>query len=172
MKETQLFKEFIPPNAKYLLLGGFTAAKKTNDNSYDWFYCTKRNQFWSIIEQVYQIKLETTEKKKKLFAKLGIAIADTIFQCERRHGNSSDSNLSNQVYNSVGVRKILRENEIEKILFTSRFAEKIYRRHFSRVMEEYPSITLITLPSPSPRYAMLSKAEKMIVYKEELPLLN
>lgn len=169
MLETQLFDTFVPPNAGYLLLGGFTAAKKNNGDSYDWFYCSKRNQFWPIIEQVYNVELSSTDAKKNLFTKLGIAIADTIFQCKRQHGNSSDSNLANLIYNHSGISKVLNENNIEKILFSSRFAEKIYMRHFKELLAKYPSITLVTLPSPSPRYALLTKDEKVERYREELP---
>jgi len=35
----------------------------------------------------------------------------------------------------------------------------------------YPKIELITLPSPSPRYAILSKDEKGAIYAEILPKL-
>jgi hypothetical protein len=60
MIETHAFGNFIPLDAKYLILGSFTgkeAMRKNpaSDNSYDWFYGTKRNQFWSILESVYKI---------------------------------------------------------------------------------------------------------------------
>lgn len=169
MIETQLFEPFVPPNAKYLLLGGFTAAPKNNDQTYDWYYCSKRNQFWSIIEGVYQIELTNTAQKKKLFTDLGIAMADSILQCERKDGNSSDSNLANSTYNNEKIRVILEENDLERILFTSRFAEKIYRKHFKELIEEFSNIDLVTLLSSSPRYARMSKEEKTAKYRELLP---
>ncbi len=44
MIEEHPFGDFIPQNTQYLLLGSFTG--KITDNSYDWFYGTKRNLFW------------------------------------------------------------------------------------------------------------------------------
>ena len=84
MIETHAFGNFIPLNAKYLILGSFTGrqAVKGNsatDDSYDWFYATKRNQFWPILEEVYGIELRNKLSRQELFTKLGIAMADIIY---------------------------------------------------------------------------------------------
>ncbi len=167
--ETHAFGNFVPPNTKYLILGSFTARKNKGDDTYDWFYTTKRNQFWPILEEAYKIKLETKRVKQKLFTKLGIAIADIIHQCERKDGNSADNNLINIVYNTSEIQKILSGNEIKKILFSSRFVEKEFKKHFKELIEEFPNIDLVVLPSPSPRYAAMSKEEKIRQYKKLLP---
>ena len=169
MIETHPFGVFCPPNAKYLLLGSFTAKKKDGDDSYDWFYVTKRSQFWPIIETVYNVSLPDKKSKEDLFTKLKIAIADIIHQCERRDGNSLDSNLVNFVYNTPALKKLLKENKIEKILFSSRFVEKEFKKKFKDLMEQYLHLELITLPSPSPRYAAMSKQNKIKRYKEIFP---
>lgn len=169
MIETHPFGVFSPPNAKYLLLGSFTAKKPDNDDSYDWFYVTKRSQFWSIIESIYNVKLDNKRMKQDLFTKLGIAITDIIYQCERRDGNSLDANLINFVYNTSAIKKLLQENEIKKIFFSSRFVEKEFKKRFKELITEYPTIELITLPSPSPRYAAMSKQEKIKRYMEIFP---
>lgn len=169
MIETHPFGIFAPPRSKYLLLGSFTAVKK--DESYDWFYGSKRNQFWPMIEEVYNLELPIKAAREELFTKLSIAIADMIYQCERRDGNSLDSNLINFVYNTSGLVKLLKENNIEKIFFSSRFVEKEFKKHFKILIEEYPYIELITLPSPSPRYAAMSRSEKIRRYKEIFPKL-
>lgn len=171
MIETHPFPPFVPVKAKYLMLGSFTAKRGDEDELYDWFYVTKRNQFWPIIEQVYGIKLTDKQAKQKLFSDLGIAITDIIFQCERRDGNSLDANLINFVYNTPAITKMLRENKIEKIFFSSRFVEKEFRKRFKNLIAEFPEIELITLPSPSPRYAAMSRAEKVQKYKELFPRL-
>ena len=54
---THAFGDFIPDGAKYLLLGSFTANSLDIDPEYDWFYGSKRNQFWRIIEQTYNVTL-------------------------------------------------------------------------------------------------------------------
>ncbi len=170
--ETHPFGVFTPPKAKYLLLGSFTAIKKDGDESYDWFYSSKRNQFWPILEQVYDVKLENKKAKQDLFTRLSIAIADIIHQCERRDSSSLDTNLINFVYNISAIQKILRDNKIDKILFSSRFVENEYKKRFKELTEEFPNIELVTLPSPSPRYAAMSKKEKVRQYKKLFPKLG
>lgn len=111
MRLTHSFENFIPANIKYLLLGSFTANSLGVDPKYDWFYGSKRNQFWTIIEQVYNISLPDKDSRIKLFTKLSIGIADIIYQCERSKGNSLDNNLINIVYNPE-LENILSSNKI------------------------------------------------------------
>lgn len=176
MVETHAFGDFVPPNTRYLILGSFTgrqAVKGTTvtDDGYDWFYGTKRNQFWSILEGVYGIELRNKHSKQELFTKLGIAMADIIYQCERKEGNNLDSNLVNIVYNLEAIAEILENYQIEKILFSSRFVEGRFKKVFKDIINRHQSINLVTLPSPSPRYAQLSKEQKIQRYKELLPKL-
>lgn len=167
MIETHPFGIFCPPKAKYLLLGSFTAVKK--DDSYDWFYGSRRNQFWPIIEEVYKIKLPNKKSRQELFTKLSIAVADMIYQCERKDGNSLDSNLVNIVFNTDGLNKLFNENPLQKVFFSSRFVEKQFRKNFKEMLTKYQNIKFITLPSPSPRYASMSRDEKIRQYRETLP---
>jgi len=139
--EIHPFEAFVPPKARYLILGSFVS--NARDPSYDWYYSSKRNQFWPIIEKVYKTKLADKKAKQNLFRKLNIAITDIIVSCQRRDGNS-------------------KEDKIEKIYFTSRFVEKQFKKRFKT------DITLVTLPSPSPRYAKLSFNEKVRRYRNLL----
>lgn len=164
MLETHPYGSFVPSRARFLVLGSFTGKPAAG---YDWFYTTKRNQFWPILENVYGLKLDNKKSKQKLFTKLRIAITDIIYQCEREKGTNLDTNLINIIYNIPAIEKILSQNKIERIYFSSRFVEGKFKKIFKDV-----SIELITLPSPSPRYATMSKAEKIARYKELLPRLQ
>ncbi len=156
--ETHPFGSFVPDNTKYLLVGSFTCKE-----AHGWFYGTKRNQFWPILRSVYNLPLDSTSAKQDLFIKLGMAITDIIYQCERSKGTNLDSNLINIVWNIPGIQKIFSQNKIEKIYFSSRFVEIKFKRFFSTKAE------LITLPSPSPRYAKLSLPQKTEVCRQLLP---
>jgi hypoxanthine-DNA glycosylase len=169
MIEIHPFGDYVPDNARYLLLGSFIAKKAPNDAQYDWYYSSKRNQFWPILEIVYDRELRDKASKERLLAEKRLAMSDIILQCERRDGNSLDANLINIVYNIEGITTVLRNNAIEKIFFTSRFVEQAFRKLFKDLMLELPQLELITLPSPSPRYARLTKQEKAAIYKELLP---
>lgn len=161
MLETHPFGNFVPKKAHYLILGSFTGKL---ESGYDWFYVSKRNQFWKIVEEVYGVNLPDRKSKQKLFSRIGIALADIIYSCERKQGTNLDANLVNITYNISGIRKLLNRGTIKKIFFSSRFVETKFRRLFKNVSQE-----LSTLPSPSPRYAKLSLSQKVKIYKRLLP---
>ncbi len=174
MIETHPFDLFIPANTKYLILGSFSGRQAVKGTAYtyeayDWYYGTKMNQFWPIMERVYGIPLKSRENKQELLESLGIGIADIISSCERKQGNNSDSNLINIVFACKDIQQIFANNNIEKVFFTSRFVEKKFKKVFNSIVEENPSTELITLPSPSPRYVRVSLEEKVRRYKEVLP---
>lgn len=164
--EIHPYKAFLPINAKYLLLGSFPG-KATPENN--WFYGSKRNQFWRILEEVYKTKLATIEEKKKLLENLNLAITDIILSCERKLNNNLDSNLTNIEFNIATINKIVEKHKIVKIYFSSRFVENHFKAKFRNLINKYPDIKLITLPSPSPRYARLTIEEKIKRYEELLP---
>jgi len=169
MIETHPFGSFVPQDAHYLILGSFTG--KLGDG-YDWFYCSKRNQFWPILEVVYGIKLQNKTEKQKLFNRLGVAITDIVLKCERKTNNNLDMNLTNIVYNTQAIVNILQKNKVKIIFFSSRFVEHLFKKQFKELVKFYSEVKLITLPSPSPRYATMSKLEKITRYKELLPRLK
>jgi hypoxanthine-DNA glycosylase len=174
MIETHPFGNFVPADAKYLILGSFTGKEAVKgapetDDAYDWFYGTKKNQFWPILKKVYNRELKDISAKQQLFTKLGIAITDIIVQCERKNDSNLDNNLINIAYNEEPIFQILKSHKIKKILFTSRFVEKKFKVVFKDIVENFSCIQYATLPSPSPRYALMSKEEKIQKYKELLP---
>lgn len=166
MIEVHPFGEFVPRNCRYLILGSFPGRIT------DWFYGSTRNQFWKILEEGYHLDLKTISDKKKLLTKLKIALGDVIYSCERKSGNNLDINLINIIYNQDGVKKVLNENGIEKIFFTSKFVEGKFKQHFKDIINLFPHIKLITLPSPSPRFAKLNRSQKVEIYKDLLPRLE
>ena len=105
-----------------------------------------------------------------MLSELGVAVADIILKCDRKNESSLDFNLTNIVYNIRGIEQILKKHKIQKIFFTSRFVEKKFRGQFKEVVGKFADIELVTLPSPSPRYAAVTKAEKIKRYKETLPI--
>ena len=166
--ETHPFGPFVPPKATVLIIGSFPGRDITqgNDATDTWFYGTSRNQFWDIISSVYGTELKTTKEKKQLFNKAGIAIADIFLTVRRRKENNSDTDLEVVTYNDKTLRKILEGTSFKNIFFTSKFVEK----HFLKI---FPAITDgECLPSPSPRYARMSKQQKIAYYKNKLPALG
>jgi len=108
----------------------------------------------------------------ELFTSLGMAMSDIIYQCERVKTSNLDIHLTNIVYAIDNISKILHENPIRKIIFTSLFTETKFHRVFKEIITKYPDIKLVTLPSPSPRYVQMTKKQKIKRYKELLPKLR
>lgn len=168
MIEKHPFGNFVPKKPKYLMLGSFVTKPS---NPYEWFYANGRNQFWPIMEEVYGSKFSTKEQQQNLFIQLEMALTDIILSCERKKNSNLDINLFNIVYNTKAITDIIDKHNIKKIFFTSRYVENLFRKHFKGLIEQHYKIELITLPSPSPRYAMMTETEKVAKYKELLPRL-
>jgi hypoxanthine-DNA glycosylase len=164
MIECHPFPPFIPEGCQRLIIGSFPGKDSTqNQNAEDWYYGSKRNQFWSIIEAVYKIKLETKKEKQALLAAHKIGMTDIIYSCERSRNSNLDSNLKNKTYNPK-LEQIISENSIKQLLFTGKGVLNEFKKHF-RVSEE---VELIALPSPSPAFMMMSFDEKVEKYKKIL----
>lgn len=162
--EVHPFGAFVPKRLKVLIVGSFPGKEQTQCevDASQWFYGAPRNQLWKILEIVYKTELKGRQQKQALFEKAGIGITDIIKTCVRRSGTNLDENLEIKEYNKETIAAIL-EQYRPKVLFTSRFVEK----EFKRLFPEYDNTDI--LPSPSPRYFRLSIADKAEVYKNKLP---
>lgn len=161
--ETHPHKVFVPPNAKVIIIGSFPGRGHSAESENEWFYESKRNQFWKIISAVYQTELKDVTQKKKLFREKGIAIGDLFYKVKRTKDNNSDSSLDVIEYNNMALSKIFKSNHFRSIFFTSKFIEKEFKKLFPAMKN------IASLPSPSPRVATISIDEKIKSYKMVLP---
>jgi len=165
MTEQHPFKPFAPVNSETLILGSFPGKESTQKlRDRDWFYCANRNQFWKIMELVYNKNLSSLDAKQQLLQENKVAITDIILSCERRGNNNKDTNLINKKYNRDAIYSILDSNPIKKILFTSKGVHQEFLENFNMQL----NIELIVLPSPSPIYRRLNLQDKAIEYKKHL----
>jgi hypoxanthine-DNA glycosylase len=166
MKEIQTHphKMFVPLNSTILILGTFPGKSNVQVEGKDeWFYSSKRNQFWSIIRSVYKEELKTTTEKKALFKRKGIAIGDIFLKIKRKENNNSDTSIEVIEYNDKEIEKALKENTFRSIYTTSQFVEK----EFKKLFPDWKNTE--ALPSPSPRHARMTLEEKIAYYKKKLP---
>lgn len=165
--ETHPFKDFVPNNIKYLLLGSFTAKDSKKGTKYEWYYSNGRNLFWKLIEEVYKTTLPDKKSKMALFEKLGIGITDIMYKAVRVNFTSLDKDLKVVEFNP-NIPNIL-SNNLTAVFFSSRFVENLFLKTFAEEIEKYPDTKFLYLPSPSPRYAAMSRQEKIAIYKQLLP---
>jgi len=158
MKCFHPFSPFIDEDSQLLILGSFPSIKSFEDNFY---YAHPKNQFWRLLSGVFDEKTPTTiEEKKAFLQKHHIALWDVVGSCTRE--NSLDSNLKDIQPNDI--EKLLKEfPNIQKIYFTSKTAQKIYKKNFSHV--KLPTSYLV---SPSPAYAVMNFEQKLEKWKETL----
>ncbi|MGN6531438.1 MAG: uracil-DNA glycosylase family protein [Ginsengibacter sp.] len=163
--ETHPYKAFIPKNVTAIIIGSFPGREVTHKvlTGDEWFYGAKRNQFWKIISGVYQTELITKAQKQDLFNKHGIGIVDIFLKIKRKENNNMDSNLEVIEFNDHAIKEILKNPNIKSIFFTSKFVEKAFLKLFPEIQIGQ------SLPSPSPRFARMSLAEKINYYKIKLP---
>jgi len=163
--ETHPFKAFIPENVTTIIVGSFPGREVTHKilSDDEWFYGSKRNQFWKIISGAYETDLSTKAQKQNLFKKHGIGIVDIFLKIKRKEDNNMDSNLEIVELNDKAIKIVLQNQNITSIFFTSKFVEKAFMKMFpeTKIGE--------CLPSPSPRYARMSLQEKINYYKSKLP---
>ena len=165
--EIHPFTAFVPREIKCLIVGSFPGREQTATipDETHWFYGAKRNQFWKILEEVYGVELKERKEKQKLFENVGIGITDIIKTCVRTKESNLDEHLQIIEYNDEVIKGILKSYH-PKVLFTSRFVE----REFKKLFPDYKNTHI--LPSPSPRYFKLSIKDKAAIYGQKLPQLK
>ena len=153
------FKPIIFSDSKILILGSFPSLKSFE---YGFYYAHPRNQFWSLLAEVFGEEISTKQAKTALCKKHHIALFDCAKSLKRDIGNSSDTNLKDIEANDF--KKLLSDYpNIETILFTGKKAEAIFNKSYKEL-----SIKKALLPSPSPAYASMSFEKKLQKYRELL----
>ena len=155
MLATHPFDAFVPKGAVVLILGSFPSLKSFENNFY---YAHPQNQFWKLLAAVYDEESpESIAAKGTFLDKHKIALWDMVQSCERE--NSLDSNLKKIAVNDIEAF-LQQYPTIEKICFTGKTAEKLYKQHF-----EHLTVPTFYLPSPSPAYRAMKFEEKLMEYR-------
>jgi len=154
-REFHPFAPFIFNDSKILILGTFPSIASFKEG---FFYMHPRNKFWYLLAKSFEKdEPKSLDEKKRFLIENKIALFDVIFSCKRR--NSLDSNLKEVELNDF-YSLLKRYPNIKAILFTSRKAEKLFKKNFE------VDLPLFYLPSPSPANARMNLEEKLKRWKE------
>ena len=157
MRYEHPFDPILFSDTKILILGTFPSL---DSFKYDFYYAHRRNQFWKILSEIYNMPAETKEERIALLKHAKTGLYDIVASCERQ--NSSDANLRNCTLTDIPA--ILKTHpNIELIAFTGKKAAELYHKVYSDL-----PIRTVTLPSPSPAYASMRYEEKLERYREVL----
>ena len=132
--------------SRILILGSFPSVKSRESA---FFYGHPQNRFWRVISAILDESTpQTTEEKKALLLRNGIAVWDVIASCDI--DGSSDSSIKGATANDISV--ILKSANIRAIFVNGKTAEKHYKKHVEPIVKR----TAICLPSTSPANAAAS----------------
>lgn len=151
------FKPIVFKNTKVLILGSFPSIQSFEKSFY---YAHPRNQFWKILQSVTGYPVNNRNQKIWLLKECRFGLWDMVRSCQR--DNSLDSSLENEAVNDIATF-LESHPSIEKIAFTGKKAEALFKMHFSHL-----DIETVYLPSPSSAYAKMRMEEKAKIYKEKL----
>jgi TDG/mug DNA glycosylase family protein len=158
------FEPIIFKTSKILILGTFPSIKSIENSFY---YSHPKNQFWDILNIVFNDKKPVNiEEKIKFLKKHKIALWDSICECKRKNGNSRDDNL--EILAPCDIESLLiKYPNIKKIAVTSRTAEKVIKKYFKNSSFSILHSPLY-LPSPSPLNARINLEKKAKIWKKLL----
>lgn len=153
------FPPLLDLNTRILFLGSFPSIASFEQAFY---YAHPRNTFWPILEEIFNVHLETNEAKKAFCFEQGIGLWDVIASCER--SNSSDTNLTNCIPNDF--EKLLCDYpNIRVLAFTGKKSHDLFMKYFKDL-----EIEKVLLPSTSPAHAAMSREKKQKIYTDFLSL--
>jgi hypoxanthine-DNA glycosylase len=168
--EIHPFGAFLPQNLSYLIVGTFPGKQYSQlpkeevlADPLAWSYAGK-NQFWRIMENIYEISLPDRKSKQLLFSQLGIGMMDLIYSCSRKNNTNLDNNLINITWNKAAFETFLQEKNDLKIFCTGKGVADILKKWFPEHEAQ-----IIALPSPSPIYASMKLEAKITFYKSVFP---
>ncbi|QNL22232.1 hypothetical protein HZR84_09875 [Hyphobacterium sp. CCMP332] len=142
LKSIHPYKPFIPVDSNKLIIGTIppprfcTQYKEIYKEDVNFYYGSRDNAFWPIIENVFDIELEYSNSKKAIserknfLTKHGIGISDIIDKCIHKNDSAADEDLTNIEHKDLG--ELLRKNpQISILIYTSEFVKKQMNLHFN-----------------------------------------
>ena len=141
-------------HSKTLILGSMPSITSRAKMKY---YGHPTNRFWSIMEQLYNCKIENWQK---FILDHNLALWDVIESCDI--DSSSDASIKNVKVNDI--EKILRETEIQNIFVLGKTAFNLYKKYV------YPKTKIEAICLSSPSSANASK--KLVNLVDEYKIIK
>lgn len=140
------FEPVFDSRSRVLILGTLPSVLSREANFY---YGHPQNRFWKVTAALTGKALpKTTDEKRQLLLKSGIAVWDVIAECDII--GSSDASIKNPVPTDLSV--ILRSADIRAIFANGATAARLYNKHQRSITGR----EIIALPSTSPANAAWS----------------
>lgn len=134
-------------NSKVLILGTLPSPKSREKMFY---YGHPQNRFWRVLSEILGEELpESPENKAAMLKRHGVALWDTISECDI--SGAADSSIKNAV--PADLSRIFDKADIKMIFTTGATAYKYYCKY----QRKNTGIDAVCLPSTSPANARWTK---------------
>jgi len=164
-----------PPNKMVFKNGGIVkyedGLKKVIDRNtvrFDFFYGSKQNRFWDLFIKSLNINinLENVEELKDWIKNNNWGLVDIVLKTSRKKDSPTDGDLIPIEWNIKLIEKIILENDIQSIYFTSSWVKK----HFNKKINEncHIKINKYLLISPSPLGLMRIPNDIINIYPKNI----
>ena len=132
--------------SKILILGSFPSVKSREAA---FFYGHPQNRFWPLLGRLLGCRIPAdTEGRRQLLLEKGVALWDTIEECDIV--GSSDSSIRSVT--PVDIMRVLNEAKIEAVCCNGAASYKLFMKYLYPVCKREP----VKLPSTSPANAAWS----------------
>ncbi len=159
MRVLHTLKPIFDENSKILILGSLPSVISREKNFY---YANPTNRFWMILENIFNVKLNTPEEKEKFLLKNNIALWDVIKSCDIK--GSSDSFIKDVKVNNI--KEIIKNSKIKYIFCTGKTSYNLFNKYIK------VNIPVSYLPSPSSANAKMKLNDLINEYKVIKKYLN
>lgn len=152
MREIHPYGEFVPKNARAMIIGSFPIGKFSNPKRHkeikpheiEFFFGGEKNLLWKILGTVFDMPVATKDDVVKMLTKKKLAVGDVIKSCERKNGGASDTDLLKIEWNT-NLLSVIKKNKIQTVYFTS----KKVQAWFEKLYPAAQTLRKISLISPS-----------------------
>lgn len=160
------FQPIINENCKIIILGSMPGVESLKKNQY---YAFNRNQFWPIIYELFNEKLnDNYDEKVEFLLSNNIALWDVLSKCERE--GSLDSKIRNERSNDFN--SFFNKNpNIKYIFFNGTTSEKLFKKHIGLNIPNIREYILLPSTSPANTIKKKDKLSKWSVIIEKLNAL-
>ncbi len=145
-------KPIYDQNSYILILGSMPSVISREKNFY---YANTQNRFWPIMENLFNVKLNSNEDKINFLLTHNIALWDTIKSCDITA--SSDASIKNIKPNDIN--SLIKKTNIEYIFCTGKKSYDIFNKYIKCDKKVF------LLPSPSSANATFNLAKLIASYQ-------
>ena len=163
-KKSRGFPPVVGDEPRVLVLGSLPGQASLRAGQY---YAQPQNAFWTIMAELCGARPELDyDERIEALKRSGVALWDVLYEATRPGSLDSSIVASSQTVNDI-AGLVARHETIRLIAFNGQKAAEVFRRQIAGGLTR-PDLKMETLPSTSPAYASLRRAEKLARWRRVL----